>query len=77
MDAVAYSSGSSAEQITQQLEDWAKKFGGDYEINIFGSSVVVLTSVSEIRQVLNLRPSKFRRGFASVRRCRGSFMVLH
>ena len=56
--------------MTKQVEDWAQEFGGDYEINIFGRSVVVLTSAPEIRQVLHLRPSKFRRGFASVSRCR-------
>ena len=54
------------QQLIAQVENWAKEFGGDYELNIFGRRMVVLTSVADIRRVLTLRPSKFRRGLDSV-----------
>ncbi|CAM9310255.1 unnamed protein product [Ascophyllum nodosum] len=52
-------------KLTTQVENWAEELGGDYELNIFGWSVVVLTSVADIRRVLTLRPSKFKRGLES------------
>ncbi|CAM9310328.1 unnamed protein product [Ascophyllum nodosum] len=54
-------------KLTAQVENWAKELGGDYELNIFGRRMVVLTSVADIRRVLTLRPSKFRRGLDSSR----------
>ena len=54
------------EQFTAQVESWAEEFEGDYEIQIFGERVIVLTSVEDIRQVLALRPSKFLRGLTPV-----------
>ena len=54
------------EQFTAQVESWAGEFEGDYEIQIFGERVTVLTSVEDIRQVLALRPSKFVRHLTPV-----------
>ena len=54
------------EQFTAQVESWAEEFEGDYELQIFGERVIVLTSVEDIRRVLALRPSKFVRGLTPV-----------
>ena len=54
------------EQIAAQLASWAEEFEGDYEIQIFGERVIVLTSVEDIRRVLALRPSKFVRNLSPV-----------
>ena len=54
------------EQITAQVESWAGEFEGDYELQIFGERVIVLTSVKDIRRVLTLRPSKFVRHLTPV-----------
>ena len=54
------------EQITAQLASWAEEFEGDYELQIFGERVIVVTSVEDIRRVLALRPSKFARNVSPV-----------
>ncbi|CAN0418983.1 unnamed protein product, partial [Ascophyllum nodosum] len=51
-------------KIAAQLASWAEEFEGDYEIQIFGERVIVLTSVEDIRRVLALRPSKFVRNLS-------------
>lgn len=53
-------------QATQQLEGWAREFGGNYELYLFGRRAVVVTEVGDIRRILTLRPSKFKRGVKSV-----------
>ena len=57
----------SPHQITQQLEGWASEFGGDYELDIFGVRMVVVTGLADIRSMLMLRPSTFKRDVSSVR----------
>eukprot|EP00904_Undaria_pinnatifida_P007026 jgi/Undpi1/3453/HiC_scaffold_16.g06825.m1 len=51
--------------IVAHAEAWAKEFGGDYELQIFGRRVVVVTGLADIRRILAIRPSKMRRGLAS------------
>ncbi|CAN0309951.1 unnamed protein product, partial [Ascophyllum nodosum] len=48
-------------KMTAQVESWAEELEGDYELQIFGERMIVLTSVKDIRRVLALRPSKFVR----------------
>lgn len=50
------------EQSVSQLEGWAKEFGGDYELYFAGNKVTVVTGLSDIRRILTLRPSRFKRG---------------
>ena len=57
----------SPHQITQQFEGWASEFGGDYELDIFGVRMVVVTGLADIRSILMLRPSAFKRDMSSVR----------
>eukprot|EP00752_Nemacystus_decipiens_P014607 g13007.t1 len=45
-----------------QLEGWAKEFGGDYEIQLVGKRVIVVTGLADIRRILIQRPTKFKRG---------------
>ncbi|CAM9971103.1 unnamed protein product, partial [Ectocarpus fasciculatus] len=49
-------------QSVSQLEGWAKEFGGDYELHVSGTKVIVVTGLSDIRRILTLRPSRFKRG---------------
>lgn len=53
-------------QVGAQMEAWSKECGGDYEVQIFGKRVIVLTGLADIRRMLTIRPSKMRRGLASV-----------
>lgn len=53
--------------MIQQFEGWADEFGGDYELHIFGKKTRVITNVAEMRRILSLRPSKFKRGLTAVR----------
>ncbi|CBN79213.1 cytochrome P450 [Ectocarpus siliculosus] len=48
-----------------QLEGWAKEFGGDYELYLAGNKVTVVSGLSDIRRILTLRPSKFKRGIVT------------
>ena len=57
----------SPHQMPQQLEGWAGEFGGDYELDIFGVRMVVVTGLADIRSMLTLRPSAFKRDVSSVR----------
>ena len=50
------------------MEAWSREFGGDYELQIFGHRVVVLTGLADIRRMLIVRPSKMRRFLVSVGR---------
>eukprot|EP00752_Nemacystus_decipiens_P014601 g13003.t1 len=45
-----------------QLEGWAEEFGGDYELHLLGRRIIVVTGLADIRRMLTLRPSKFKRG---------------
>lgn len=54
-------------QLAQQMERWADKYGGDYELRLFGRRCIVVTSIPEIRRILSLRPSRFKRGLTDVR----------
>lgn len=54
-------------QFTEQLEGWAKEFGGDYELHMFGRRVILVSALADVRRMLNLRPSKFHRGMTAVR----------
>lgn len=56
-------------QIVEQFEAWAEEFGGDYEIQLVGTRVIVVTGLSDIRRILTLRPSKFKRGMVPVSNC--------
>lgn len=49
-------------QLTAQLEDWADEYDGDYELHILGRRTIVVTDASELRHILALRPTKFKRG---------------
>lgn len=48
------------------MEAWAREFGGDYKLHIFGVKFIVVPGYAEIRRILNLRPSIFKRGMSSV-----------
>lgn len=52
--------------MVQQFEAWADEFGGDYELHVFGTRTIVVTSVADMRRILALRPSKFKRGLTPV-----------
>ncbi|CAM9461272.1 unnamed protein product [Ectocarpus fasciculatus] len=52
-----------SEKMIQQVEGWADEFGGDYEITLIGKKMIVVTGAEDIRRMLLLRPSKFRRGW--------------
>lgn len=52
--------------MVSQMEAWADESGGTYELTIFGKRTVVATEVSDVRRVLNLRPSVFKRGLSAV-----------
>lgn len=53
-------------QIMQQLEGWADKFKGNYELRFLGRAVVVVSDLSDIRRMLLSRPLKFQRGLMPV-----------
>lgn len=61
-------------QIGHQFEGWADKYGGDYELRLLGRRCIVVTGVAEIRRILSLRPSKFKRGLTEV--CRSLVVVM-
>ena len=50
------------------MEAWSREFGGDYELQMFGERVVVLTGLADIRRMLTVRPSKMKRNLVSVGR---------
>ncbi|CAM9729929.1 unnamed protein product [Ectocarpus sp. 4 AP-2014] len=52
-----------SEKMVQQVEGWADEFGGDYEITLIGKRVIFVTDAEDIRRILLLRPSKFKRGW--------------
>ncbi|CAN0578910.1 unnamed protein product, partial [Ectocarpus sp. 12 AP-2014] len=52
-----------SEKMMQQVEGWADEFGGDYEITLIGKRVIFVTDAEDIRRILLLRPSKFKRGW--------------
>ncbi|CAM9835267.1 unnamed protein product [Ectocarpus fasciculatus] len=52
-----------SEKLMQQVEGWADEFGGDYEVTLIGKRVIFVTGAEDIRRILLLRPSKFRRGY--------------
>jgi len=54
-------------QLHQQLEGWADEFGGDFELTITGKRIVFVTGAEDIRRILLSRPTKFRRGWTTVR----------
>lgn len=49
-----------------QLERWAEKFEGDYEVHLAGTRIIIATGLSDIRRILNLSSSKFKMGYRSV-----------
>lgn len=49
-----------------QVEGWAEQFGGDYELHVAGARVICTSEISDVRRILTLRPSKFKRGLAKV-----------
>lgn len=53
-------------QLMQQVEGWADEFGGDYEVTLIGKRVIFVTDPEDIRRILLLRPSKFKRGWRPV-----------
>lgn len=53
-------------QWAKQMEGWADKYPGDYEISMMGVRVIVVKDAAEIRRILSLRPSSFRRGLSPV-----------
>ncbi|CAN0178058.1 unnamed protein product, partial [Ectocarpus fasciculatus] len=52
-----------SEKMMQQVEGWADEFGGDYEVTLIGKRVIFVTEAEDIRRILLLRPSKFKRGW--------------
>ncbi|CBJ30458.1 cytochrome P450 [Ectocarpus siliculosus] len=55
-----------SEKMMQQVEGWADDLGGDYEITLIGKRVIFVTDPEDIRRILLLRPSKFKRGWRPV-----------
>lgn len=53
-------------QMVDQMEAWADELGSTYELTMFGKRTVVATEVADVRRVLNLRPSVFKRGLSAV-----------
>ena len=53
-------------QMMQQVEGWADEFGGDYEVTLVGKRVIFVTEAEDMRRILLLRPSKFKRGWRPV-----------
>lgn len=51
--------------VGARMESWSKECGGDYEVQMFGKRVVVLTGLADIRRILTIRPSKMMRGLDS------------
>eukprot|EP00752_Nemacystus_decipiens_P003174 g2937.t1 len=51
------------DKLALQVEGWADDFGGDFELTIAGSTVVFATEPEDIRRILLLRPSVFKRGW--------------
>lgn len=51
------------EKLNQQVQGWADGFGGDFELTITGKRVVFVTGAEDIRRILLLRPTMFRRGW--------------
>lgn len=49
------------------FEGWAEEFGGDYELHLVGIRAIVVTGLADIRRILALRPTKFKRGLRAVR----------
>lgn len=65
-------------QINQQLEAWADEFGGDFELTIAGSTVVFVTGAEDMRRILLLRPTVYKRGWTPVsRRVFSAALALH
>lgn len=62
-------------QMVGQMEAWADELGGNYELTMFGKRTVVATEVADVRRVLNLRPSLFKRGLSAVRLYQFRFLV--
>lgn len=56
----------AAGQIPQQLEGWADKFGGQYELFLFGTRRIMVVDPDESRLISSRRPAGFGRGPNSV-----------
>ncbi|CAN0228567.1 unnamed protein product [Pylaiella littoralis] len=54
-----------SDKLNQQLEGWADEFGGDFEVTIAGNRIVFVTGAEDVRRILLLRPSKFKRGWTA------------
>ncbi|CAM9660900.1 unnamed protein product [Pylaiella littoralis] len=52
-------------KFVEQMETWAQEYGGDYEVHIAGARAICVTGLPDIRRILTLRPSKFRRGLVT------------
>ncbi|CAN0057062.1 unnamed protein product [Scytosiphon promiscuus] len=51
------------DKFNDQVEGWAEEFGGDYELFLLGTRVVIVTGTDDARRIHHLRPSKFSRGW--------------
>lgn len=53
-------------QFIQQLEGWADKYKGNYELRVLGGPVIIVSEPSDMERMVLLRPSRFRRGLTPV-----------
>lgn len=52
--------------MVDQTEDRADELGGDYVLTMLCKRTVVARELADVRHVLNLRPSGFKRGPSAV-----------